>query len=161
MNNFLEKLKVSLDTGVKDESVKAGFDEIVAKAELIESQPGRVQELSQKAVEAQESRKPLTKEEIKELEFQAMKQQQKIDEFEFQTILQAALVNADLAVEKLTNKIKEFIFVSTQLRDESIPVKDKKVLVKELLKAISTIESHVELEKQASVIDYGIFFRQD
>ena len=161
MSSFLDKLKHSLDTGVQNEEVKSDFDQIVVKAALIDSQPGKVDELRQKSVEAQESRKPLTAEQIKELEFLAMKQQQKIDEFEFQTTLQAALVNADLAIEKLTNKIKEFVFVSAQLREESLPIAEKKNLVKELLKAISSIESPVELEKPATVTDHGILFKQD
>lgn len=161
MNNFLEKLKKSLDTGVPDESVTSEFNEIVARASELDSSPGKVDELRQKAVEAQELRKPLTADEIKDLEFVAMKQQQKIDEFEFQTTLSAALVNIDLTIEKLENKIVELKLSSAQLRDESIPVKEKKIIVKNVLKDINATESPIELEKQASVTDHGILFRQD
>ena len=161
MSNFLEKLKKSLDTGISDSSVASEFNETVKKAAEVDSLPGKVDELRQKAVEAQESRKPLTKEEIKELQFVAMKQQQKIDEFEFQTTLGAVLVNIDLTIEKLENKILELKASSTQLRDESIPVKEKKIIVKNVLKDINATESPIVLEKQASVTDHGILFRED
>jgi hypothetical protein len=93
----------------------AEFNKLVAKAFELDASPEKIDELRQTAEEAQESRKPLTKEEVKELEFQAMKQQQKIDEFEFQTTLTAALVNTDLAIEKLTRSNKEIYIEAARI----------------------------------------------
>ena len=161
MNDFLKNLKESLDTGKPNEAIVAGFDEILTRAERISSEPGKITELSQKAIEAQESRKPLTADEIKELEFLAMKQQQKIDEFEFQTTLAASLVNIDLTIEKLESKIMDFKLVSAQLRDESIPVSEKKIIVKNVLKDINETETSIEKVEKFTIGDDDVIYKED
>lgn len=161
MSDFLKKLNESVKSGVPNEAIVGGFNEILTKADRFANHPGKMELIREKAEKVEESRKPLTLDEIKELEFLAMKQQQKIDEFEFQTTLQAALVNVDLAIEKLTIKIKEFMFTSSQLRDESIPVAEKKELVKELLKAISSIETPAENHTKFTIGDDDKIYGED
>lgn len=143
MSDFLKNLKESLEKGEKSEAVQSTFETLLTKAEEKSSDFNTVEKVDAKVQQVVEQRKPLTAEEIKEIEFQAMKQQQKIDEFEYNGMLSAALVNIDLAIEKLTNKITNFKASSTLLRDESLPVAEKKKLMKEVLKEINNIEAHI------------------
>jgi len=161
MSDFLKNLKQSLDTGKPNEAIVAGFDEILTKADKIGSDPGRLKEIEEKAELAQASRKPLTAEEIKELEFVALKQQQKIDEFEFQTTLAASLINIDLTIEKLESKIVEFKIVSAQLRDESISASEKKLIVKNVLKEINSTENTVEQKDKFTIGDDDVIYGED
>lgn len=143
MNDFLKKLSESLNSDTPDKAIAAKFEEINTKAKEIEIDSEKVEELEEKMSKAQKARQPLTAEEIKELEFVAMKQQQKIDEFEFNVKLGATLVNIDLMIEKLTNKVSDFKSASLKLRDESISIREKNVLIKDVLKDINTLESPI------------------
>jgi beta-N-acetylglucosaminidase len=143
MTDFLKNLKESLEAGEKSEAVLSTFEGILTKATEIQSDPNQLKSIESKAVDAQATRKSLTEEEKKEMEFLAMKQQQKIDEFEFNTMLSATLVNVDLAIEKLNNKIEKFKSSSAQLRDTTLSIGEKKLLMKEVLKDINRIESPV------------------
>lgn len=161
MNDFLKKLTESLDSGIPNEAIVAGFDEIITKADAIGSNPSRLEEVEQKQLKAQDSRKPLTAEEIKELEFVAMKQQQKIDEFDFNAKLSAALVNVDLAIEKLSMKIQDFMYISERLRDDSISVADKKELVKNVLKEINGIEAPIAKAEKFCIGNDDVIYGED
>lgn len=147
MTNFLKNLKESLDSGVPNEAIVAGFGEIISKADTIGSDQNRLKEAQEKVEKSQELRKPLTAEEIKELESIAIKQQERIYEFEFQTMLQGVLVNIDLAIEKLLFKIQDFYDFSAQLRDTTISVSNKKVIIKDLQKKITDLEVPIKSEK--------------
>lgn len=140
MSDFLKNLKQSLDSGEKSDLVKEHFDALVSKAEELGNDPDQLEQIEAKAIEAQEKRKPLTPEEIKQLEFEAMKQQEKIDNFELEMNVQAALVNVDLALEKLEMKKQELNLLSSQLREPDLKSSIKKDLVKKILKTISDLE---------------------
>jgi hypothetical protein len=148
MSDFLKKLKEAVETGKPNEAIKAGFEEILTKADKHAADPNAMKSLQEKydkinEEEGMANQVKMTAEEVAELNKLAKAQEDKIMAFEQDLMVQSGLelINLEIAKkkEKIENLNKEIIaaegdLVSYQSRlkvllDTNIEYKEKKRLI--------------------------------
>lgn len=130
MSDFLDKLKAAVDSGKQNDAIKAGFDEILAKADQhaasAESMKA-IQEKAQKLTEeaGKENAKKLTLEEVKKLNELAKLEEERMLEKEQDYMANSAIVAVDDKIERLEAEIK-----TIQEKIKGFEEKKKSLLVK-------------------------------
>lgn len=152
MSNFLKNLRESLETGKLNLAVKSEFNDIIEKADTIASDPNKLNEAKNNVKKLQDNKKPLTADEIAKLNEEAKIQQEKIDEFDRQSRINAILINIDLVIEKLTREINEFKFTSEILRRGGLNHVDLNKIIDDVLKNIKKYERPID-DVKITVLD--------
>ena len=151
-SDFLKKLKESVDSGKSNEAIKAGFNEIIEKADKYAADPNALKSIEEKLKKAQDNKKPLTPEEIKELNALAAKQQEQIDLFDEELKAKARLqmVQDDIKFEKQSKKLK----AEKKIDDEITLLREKIEELLALKKALNSNEFDDIIERNLDDSEY-------
>jgi hypothetical protein len=152
MSDFLKNLSAALEKGERTDVAKK-LEEILTKAEDKEVNFNSHEKIDAKMLEVVEKRKPLTAEEIKTLNEQALKQQSAIDEFDQQMRIKASLVSIDLRVNQLKIALAEYEIRYEKLKDPTLSLNEKNEIVRELLLAVNNNDKFTEHFSVAEVKD--------
>jgi hypothetical protein len=112
MSEFLKKLKEAVDSGKQNDMIKAGFEEIVAKAEKNAADPSAMKQLNEKyeklrEEEGNENQKKLTPEDVTKLNELAKKAQDEMLEREQQMLVLSAVISITNEIEIIEREIEE------------------------------------------------------
>ena len=112
MSDFLKKLKEAVESGKPNEAIKAGFNEIVAKADGYAASPQTMKELQEKAEKisdekGEEVAKKLTLEEVNKLNELAKEEENRMLIIEQKTMVTSAIIAVTCEIEKLELEIEE------------------------------------------------------
>jgi type III secretory pathway component EscV len=140
-SDFLKKLQESVDSGKPNEAIKAGFNEIVERAEKYASNPETMKAIQDKAFElsekaAEETAKKLTAEEVMKLNEIAKQQQEKIDKFEQDLKITGALTAIQSKIASLEKEITKYSDLYNEINSD-IPFEKKDELIKKLLRDLN------------------------
>lgn len=110
MSDFLRKLKESVDSGKPNESIKAGFGEILNRAEKIAADPKALEAIKEKIEKINEQegltlQKQLTAEEVAALNKLAKEQEEKMFENEQKNFVASGVVAFNCEIEVINDEI--------------------------------------------------------
>lgn len=140
-SDFLKKLQESVDSGKPNDAIKAGFNEIVERAEKYASNPETMKSIQEKAFTlsekaAEETAKKLTAEEVLKLNEIAKQQQDKIDTFEQDLKVKGALTAIQSKIDSLQKQITKYGDLYNEINSD-IPFEKKDELIKKLLRDLN------------------------
>lgn len=152
MSDFLKNLSAALEKGEPTDVAKK-LEELLTKAEDKAADFNTIEKIDAKLLDVAEKRKPLTADEIKTLNEQALKQQAAIDDFDQQMKIKATLVSIDLRVNHLKLALTEYSIRYEKLKDPTLSLNEKNEIVRELLFAVNNNDKFNEHFSVAEVKD--------
>jgi hypothetical protein len=109
-SDFLRKLKEAVDSGKQNDAIKAGFEEIITKADVHAANPETMKAIAQKAERlteqaGEDNQQKLTLDEVNKLNEIAKQQEKKMLENEQKMMVDAALISVNDKIDKLNEQI--------------------------------------------------------
>jgi hypothetical protein len=140
MSDFLRKLKEAVDSGKPNESINAGFNEILSRADKIASDPEALKQVKEKyekinEQEGKELQKTLTLEEVEKLNELAKLQEQKIFETEQKALITSGVIAFNCEIEKIELEIASKLEVVEEYKKRRLflqgdaPYEEKKAIM--------------------------------
>lgn len=130
MSDFLKRLKEAVDSGKQNDAIKAGFDEIIARADQYAASSESMKAIQEKAEKlteeaGKENAQKLTLEEVKKLNELAKMEEERMLEKEQDYMANSAVVAVDDKIQRLEAEIK-----AIQEKIKGFEEKKKSLLVK-------------------------------